>query len=132
MTKQACSACIYYREPNCRRYPRSMAVQAGWWCGEYKYRAPKKEAPKPNLDAAELVKAYCDEFKDRFGETPIIQGPDAQAAKNMIRDLGLEKSQNWVTRFLDLDQMPKWNREKRLMSLRHIPAAINQMATFDD
>jgi len=136
--KIKCLDCKFYVEPmECRRYPPAFdaefpAVKSTDWCGEHKVKpVVKEETQQANREAAELIALFCEEFEDVFSAKPVIQGPDAQAAKNMIRDVGLEKSKYWVRKFLDLDTMPKWNRERGLTSLRFLPSAVNTMAAND-
>lgn len=128
---ESCHTCKHYREPNCRRYPHSMAAQPGWWCGEYKKKPVTKKPTQFNLDTKELITTYCEKFEKFTGEKPIVQGVDVQAAKTIISELGLKKGRSWIDRFYS-EEMPMWNRDNRAMSLRNIPSAINKMAAYDD
>ena len=129
MSKQACRKCQFYIEPNCRLYPRGMAVQPGWWCGQYKYR--KVPVPK-DTRRSDLIAHYCEQHKEIFNNAALIQGPDASAAVAIIKAYDLDGGKAWIDKFLDLDYTPKWNREKRMFRLRDIPAAIQKMSSYDD
>jgi len=136
--KIKCLDCKFYVEPmECRRYPPAFdaefpAVKSTDWCGEHKVKpVVKEETQQANRDAGILTAFFCTKFKEFYGSSPVIQGPDIQAAKNIIRDLGAEKGKYWVEQFFDLDTMPNWNRDNRTTGLRFLPAAINKMAAND-
>lgn len=60
-------------------------------------RAPGKSS------AAQLIAAYCDAFKIRYGMSPPIDGKAAGLAKNLLRSIPLEKACLLVQAYLQLE-----------------------------
>lgn len=51
----------------------------------------------------QLVATYCDAYKERHGSYPIIDGKAAGVARNLLRTLPLERAQDIVRAYLQMD-----------------------------
>lgn len=55
------------------------------------------------LATAKLVAAYCDAYKERHGSFPVVDGKAAGIARNLLRTLSLERAQDLVQAYLQMD-----------------------------
>ena len=69
---------------------------------------PTKSKPKPvnskkATPAHEFIKAYCDEYKARYGSNPVINGKAAGIAKRVVKDIGLPKAIRMIQTYVAMN-----------------------------
>ncbi len=76
---------------------------------------------------SDFVAAYCNRFKDRWGESPPITGKDAGIAKRLAKGMGLERFEILLDAFF---QMPDALLVKNKHPLNHFELKLNEIAVF--
>lgn len=50
-----------------------------------------------------LIAHYCDCFRERYKTNPQIMGQDAGTAKRLVKDMGLTRSKDLITTYLQIN-----------------------------
>lgn len=88
---------------------------------EDKYMAQKTKKPANRKLGAEVVGAYCDAWKLRYGTSPHIQPKDAKHLKSFAESAGLAKAKTMIGAFLTMTE--SWFITKR----HDIPTFLNNL-----
>lgn len=64
---------------------------------------PARTPKAPSSGAKALIATYCEAYKGRHGSYPIIDGKAAGTARNLLRALPLERAQDLVQAYLQMD-----------------------------
>lgn len=62
-----------------------------------------KSLIEPPKETNQLIQAYCDAFKIRWGTYPAINGKATGIAKRLVKDLGLERAISLIETYLKMD-----------------------------